>query len=381
MPVQDPDSLSRAWEWVTENGKVVKCSPCDTEAPVVEMVSNPNLLAHAVYTAFYEHYPLRLSPSVIWITILHGFCRFVYCEPEPFRFSFVKHQGKKELELFLPEFMYGSPENDWARAVKLMGDKIETEVGSNIRDLTQCTFSTASETDYSACQFMLMNLCQSYFKYTMRAGCGIPYIELLGSPEDWKMLDAKVNNLSQFENEEVKDFSTWVADLKVLTSHFVLAAEGKPDLCFWGSICNLMGGSGSVGSPMTGWISILFPTSVHEHLTMFRANPNPSRMGYRSKWSQAYEYAKEVGVETALSHLTEIQGCRARDQAYGGFGLSLDRIPAGVESCPVLYRWDDIGRKENLEFYAGLVSMHQQEDGALEVKSGWAVIHRSWEGE
>jgi hypothetical protein len=359
---KNPEDLSKAW---SRYGEVVKCSSCDSEAPVIEMFDKPNILACAVYKAFYEHYPLRLSPNEIWITILRGFSNFVYANPEAFRSSFVTHQGKKTLELFVPGFGYGNPGNDWAHSVQLMGDEIEKEVGENIRGLTECNFSNASATDHVTCQFMLMNLCKSYFNYEMCAGCGIPYIELLGTPEDWRILEGKVNALTQFENSEVKDFSTWVSDLKVLAGHFVSASEGSPDLCFWGSVCNLMGLSGIVGDPLTGWISILFPLKGSK---------------YYSRWNQAYEYAKAVGVDKALKVVGDAAAGDSWDTP-GGIGIDLCDIPSGVESCPVLMKWLDIGRKEKLEFYAGLVSMHQHPDGALEVKSGWAIIHKGWDDE
>jgi hypothetical protein len=58
--------------------------------------------------------------------------------------------------------------------------------------------------------------------------------------------------------------------------------------------------------------------------------------------------------------------------------VDLRDLHSGIQKCPVSFRWDDIGRDEKLEFYSGIVSMHQHRDGALEVRSGWAVISKGW---
>jgi hypothetical protein len=59
--------------------------------------------------------------------------------------------------------------------------------------------------------------------------------------------------------DESGRLTVWLDALLPALDHFVTAAEGHPDIAFWGSICNLCGVSGGVESPMTGWISVFFP--------------------------------------------------------------------------------------------------------------------------
>ena len=55
--------------------------------------------------------------------------------------------------------------------------------------------------------------------------------------------------------------------------------------------------------------------------------------------------------------------------------LQLKQIPSGMARAPVRMEWD-MGEPavEDYEFYGGLAAMHQHADGALEVRTGWAVV-------
>jgi hypothetical protein len=55
-------------------------------------VKNP--LIAAVYLSFSAHFPLILSPDVIWNTILQGVSTHVSKDPEKHRHAFVSHAGK-----------------------------------------------------------------------------------------------------------------------------------------------------------------------------------------------------------------------------------------------------------------------------------------------
>jgi len=87
----------------------------------------------------------------------------------------------------------------------------------------------------------------------MRCGCGIPSIELTGTLDDWKQLREKTEKLAQY------DLEWWIKELLPVIDKFVEACQGKPDLLFWNSVCNIYGASGMSTSPISGWVQVFFP--------------------------------------------------------------------------------------------------------------------------
>jgi hypothetical protein len=187
---------------------------------------------------------------------------------------------------------------------------------------------------------------------------------LLGTVDDWRLLRSKAEGLKQFEktgNDEVEHFSVWLAALLPALDHFVSAAEGRPDIAFWGSVCNLSGGSGGVGDPITGWISVFFP--------YLNAKNQLERNGTVRKWIELFQYAKTHGVEAALGEAES--GEREKCSVCG---IKLQNFPGGLASAPLVVEWLDAGIEQNLMFYGGICAVHQHTDGALEPRTGWAVV-------
>jgi len=60
--------------------------------------------------------------------------------------------------------------------------------------------------------------------------CGIPKIKLLGKPDDWKNLKARVEELKKF------DLDFWISILLPVLSKLIDASEGKIDKTFWNCI-------------------------------------------------------------------------------------------------------------------------------------------------
>jgi hypothetical protein len=143
--------------------------------------------------------------------------------------------------------------------------------------------------------------------------------------------------------------------------HFVSAAEGRPDIAFWGSVCNLAGASEGAGDPIPGWISVFFP-----YLDLKKELQRNDTLG---QWSILFQYAKTNGVETPLSE------AQRKDNKKCIFrGIKLSHFPTGLSSAPVLIKWADVGIEQDLKFYGGICAVHQHEDGALEPRTGWAVV-------
>ncbi len=386
LPTVSDEELRHAWKTL---GPVEAMSPLEAGGAVrpVKVFSSPNLFAAAVYDCFFKHLPLKISPDVVWTTITQGFAQYVLKHAEQLRHKFVNFQGKTKLTIRRPEFVKGSAHNDWPGVFPEFSEKIATYIGRQTQQLLENDFSTSSPTDKIVSNIVLMDAMQVYFEYEMLCGCGIPYIELLGTLADWesllakaralrpysvtacgdekKAVDAKTSQSSSQKDEgegegEGDVLEMWLNELVPVLEHFVLAAKGKADVTFWGSICNMRGASGMCGDPITGWIAAFFP-----YLENARRN---YAMG---QWRAGYEEAMLRGVDEVLAATTTV-----RDRWGGGIGFAhhLSDFPTGLASAPVNYVDEPTQESYPMAFYGGLTAIYQHPDGALEPRTGWAVI-------
>jgi hypothetical protein len=358
-PVISNDSLLKSW---SRFGEVRSFSKVETDVRPVEAFDSPNLFAASVYTAFFKHYPLKINPNVVWLTILQGFSHYVQDNHEELRSKFVSFEGKKTLKVFRPEFRYKNPNNDWENVFPDFANQIEKFIGSSTKELVECNFSNSTKTDQVVSHIALMDICKNYFHYMVCCGCGIPYIELMGTVDDWRLIRQKAGALETFCIEKDPHLKKWLDALLPALDHFVLAAENKPDICFWNSICNKSGASGMGCYPRaTGWISIFFPYLANDikHIGI--------------EWKNAYEFEKKKKEGKIIEEQKKKKRFHDEDAVFGG--VDLDHLPTGLSKAPVTVIWKDVGITEELAFYSGLTTMYQHEDGALEVRTGWAVIN------
>jgi hypothetical protein len=362
-PLSDTPVTDVASAVSDELGELVACYTPDTDVPVVATFASPNLLVSSVYNAFYDHYPLKLNPNVVWLTIAQGFAQYVNRHAEALRSKFVNHDKKKKILIVRRDFRYKSANNNWPSVFPQFAAELEKRTHGGVRELIECNFSNTTPTDRVSSHIALMDVCQQYFNYRMKCGCGFPRIDLMGTVEDWRTVRAKAEGLKQYALAEVQHFSVWLEALLPALDHFVEAAEGRPNLAFWGSVCNMRIGSGAPGDPVTGWINVFFP---------YVGGVGLVENGQCDVWAAAFQKAQELGVEEVL-RAADNANWQDKDPHWIYGAIQLDHFPTGLSSAPVHIRWDDVGIDQDVLFYGGMFAMHQHPDGALEVRTGWAV--------
>lgn len=354
--------------WMT-HGRVEACGVIDSSGVdyrLIKTFADGNVFASMVYKSFYEHLPMIIDPDVVWITIVQSFAKYVGMHSEELRDKFVTHQDKLTLVVARPEFIKGSKTNDWPGAIAEFRDQIKANTiavqGIDPVGLLECNFTTTSFNDKIVSHVAIMDTFQHYFKYEMLCGCGIPSIELTGTAGDWQTILTKVKSLLIFKVEPQQhiNLDEWVDDLVFVLEHFVAAVEGNVDITFWGSVCNMSGLSGKKGAPMTGWINAFFMFDKDGHVV-------------KCNIKEAVERAKTDGVANSLYNSQ--QDCGKFDGNYVHGGMKLDHFPSGVSSAPVQITWNNSLKSENYKFCGGLAVIEQRSsDGALRVKSGWAIV-------
>ncbi len=120
-----------------------------------------NILAEAIHTAFYHHYPLCLSPDVIWITIVQGLSYHVNLNSEKYRNFFVDFEGKKDISICRANFVKGSSNNDWAGVFPEFASEIAKHIGKEKVEIIDCNFSTTTGVERIASQIALMDAVSS----------------------------------------------------------------------------------------------------------------------------------------------------------------------------------------------------------------------------
>ena len=156
-------------------------------------------LIYGLAFAYNNHFPINVSPDMIWILILQGYSRFIDKYSELVREKYVNFEGKKTLFLNLfGKTLDMATEEDWSRLLYECTEKISDFVGKETILNLQSDFTTTNETTLLVSQTSIMSAMKNYFVYKGICGsCGISKIILEGTLEDWEKIKTKLNYLSK----------------------------------------------------------------------------------------------------------------------------------------------------------------------------------------
>eukprot|EP00730_Choanoeca_flexa_P003754 TRINITY_DN11492_c6_g3_i1.p1 TRINITY_DN11492_c6_g3~~TRINITY_DN11492_c6_g3_i1.p1 ORF type:complete len:384 (+),score=111.88 TRINITY_DN11492_c6_g3_i1:67-1218(+) len=346
-PKLRPNKEGFAPAWRTQ-GIIEALEPYDDSVTLVQTFSERNMLAEACTMAFFKHYPLVLSPDVIWLAIMQGFAKHVDANAEKLRSQFVDFEGKKELIVRRDNFVKGSPDNDWAGVFPEFCSQIGSFVGEPLVQTMEADFTTTTPGSKVASQITIMDTVKHYFKYTMMCGCGIPSITLKGTAEDWIKVREKAIQLKRF------DLDWWLSELLPVLDQFVAAAEGKADRDFWRSVVNVHGGSGMVTGPMTGWMQVFFP-----YLN------NSGKSNARALGAYKESYRAKINVTNWKGGFSNGIGSQ----------VEMKSIPPSLSKAPFTYKDLRTGKDHAMLFMSGITGVIQHQDTlALEPVITWAVL-------
>jgi len=319
--------VSRLEQAYTSNARLVACTDV---SPLVQ----------TAHDAFYEHRPIALSPDVVWFTIAQGFATHVNLNAEALRHHFVRHAGKLKLVVTRSDFLLGQ-KNPWPEAFAAFSSQIAEHVGK-LRDLVVADFSTTGPVERAATEVLLMDAFQAYFQYEMIAGCGIPRISLLGTPDDWRSVRRRAQQLSEYGLEH------WTSVLLPVLDRIVATAEGNDDPDFWCSFFHYQ--SGSMGASLTGWINVLFP-----YLVDWNTKRTTARNEYMASWRENFARPQRNWKDT--------------------LGPSMQEMPGGLAGAPVGVTDARTNVRHEMRFVAGMFGVVEDVTGVLAPEFGWAVTH------
>jgi len=256
LPMMNGFDLARKWA----HGAYLKSSFDDKSL----VYADDNAFFSMVCLAYAQHRPIVLSPDIMWIIICNGFSQYVNRDPEGFRGYLVNHEGKETLVIRT------TPETTTAQKVEKFAALIDKETKGDLAKLMTCDFSTTGMLERMVSQITLMDVVKPYFDYMeYMTGCGIPRVTLEGTPDDWKLLREKTQQLGKFGVEK------WTERLDPILAEFVAASEGKPDPDFWWDMAikgrpkdfHLKGDGGCLPlygpTPFDGWFLEFIPFDTY----------------------------------------------------------------------------------------------------------------------
>jgi hypothetical protein len=155
-------------------------------------------LIQGLVSAYKNHYPITVTPDMIWILVLQGFSRFMEKYAETVRDNFVNFQGKIDLNVLRLELTpYTATKKDWDGIMKEFVEKIGQNVGQDTIDNLECNFSSTTQVAQVTSHVSIMSGMKQYFNFKLyMAGCGISSITLEGSIQDWEKIKSKLEFLS-----------------------------------------------------------------------------------------------------------------------------------------------------------------------------------------
>ena len=226
-------------------------------------------LIQGLVLAYKNHYPITITPDMIWILVLQGFSRFMEKYDNLVRERFVNFKGKKDLKIERLQYSPSTATKEvWDGIIKEFVEKIGQHVGQETIDNLECNFSTTSQVAQVTSQVAIMSAMKQYFTYrVLMAGCGISSITLEGSIQDWEKIKSKLEFLS------TKALKWWTKHLIPIIDNIIATkkyynSKGKLNkelVEFWKGMIKLKG-KGDLYEPhiINGWIVKFIPNLTKE---------------------------------------------------------------------------------------------------------------------
>ena len=192
------------------------------------MYSNVPLL-NGFYTAHTNHCPIRIKPDDIWLLIVQAFSNHVNANSEELRSFFVNFDGKKTLTVKYPLSDISEVNR---KVLEDFSEQINKQMieylGEEILDTLTPDFSTTTYDSKIIGKISIMGAFKKYFDYEMMlCGCGIPYIILEGTADDYKKILEKAKSLKKYH------FGWYIEKILPHIQKMIDAKEGKIDVDYF----------------------------------------------------------------------------------------------------------------------------------------------------
>lgn len=336
------------------------------------MVDFKHTFIGTIGKAFNEHYPLVLSPDMIWLLIAQGFANHINLNAEKLRHLFVAREGKEKLNVRRDDFIKGE-NNDWANVFPEFVAQIKQNVKTDVHEVVATSFSTTTLTEKSVFELTLMDSMSAYFEYIVWTRCGIPEITLLGTEADWQKIIDHAKKLAQY------DLQWWIEPILPILEKIKETVQGNINQEFWQSMFKYQSMSGS--PKMSGWLVYFFPYTEWKI-----SGRNEREISERRKHILEDKNIKSFAQRQVIEESFIFEIHTVKNQNFTDFysieqeqwknpTLEFDNLPQGTTSTPFI--WKYFSMEFQMEFIAGFIGVSQDEKTlALKPEIAWAVAEK-----
>ena len=189
-------------------------------------------ILNGFYTAHANHYPIRLKPDDIWLLIIQSFSTHVNTNSEKLRYMFVNFEDKETIKIEYDLFTIDQVDKKIAEDFSIkINEKLKEYLGEDLIEILTPNFTTTTNDSKIVCKISIMSIFKKFFNYKMMlCGCGIPYLILEGTSEDYRKIISKAKYLRKY------DFEWYIDRIIPHIEKMAEAKEGKIDVEHFKSI-------------------------------------------------------------------------------------------------------------------------------------------------
>ncbi len=321
-------------------GRDVSFSPTTTDTSLRLVPLNGSGLISTVNICYGQHRPLVLSPDIIWMTIAQGVTTHINHSFKDLESKIFKKNKPNVIRVRNDSLEYGA--RHWIELVSEFTDSVKVYTKQGINQFLAPTFTTTTKTINTAYQANILYGYKKAFTYVGEGGCGIPYITLTGSKQDW--IDLKLN-LKKLDDLELE---YWRLELEPVLSEFISVFEGDININFWKNIYKEYSNYGIFA--VSGWIIKLYPYM--------------EVLGDR-------ELDKEKGMYKVEYEFIPNKFLHGDSYLYST--LSLSNFPNYKSDTKILWIDNFKQQETKMNLYSGIMAAKQYDDGSLKPWVTWAI--------
>ena len=189
------------------------------------------------------HSSIVFKPDTFWYTILCEIASVIKADPETYRSVFTSSPDKIDIKVEGVDPFY--------LPINLIKDELYKLVPVDV-DLFLPTFSTTTEMSRIAMLASFLETVSPYYNYMMYL-CGHPNVHILGSTEDWDMIEKRLRQLSS----ELRPLKPWFDKVIKLSSE-IKRSLTEENVEFWKTIFTeeRCGSGGQI--EISGWFASMF---------------------------------------------------------------------------------------------------------------------------
>jgi len=290
-----------------------------------------------LHYSFSHHRPFRITPDMVWLMILQGVSKHIHYNKDELQSELVNFTGTQKISVRRDLFKLHSLTNDWESVLPEISNKMKAHMDKGIYNMYIPQFSTTTSKETFVYEITMMDAMEDYFSIDIMTACGIPYIILEGSPEDWQWIKDQLPKLNSLGLE------FWTKSLIPIIDQLHASSQGNHNRRFWQSIYKWSSSSG--GDRATGWCTRFFP-----YLETKQSKPKLNK-------TLTADFFREYNGELAYR-----------------YGLSGEEFPAGRSTCD--FNWIYYNDTMPMQFVGGFVGLSQDSSFVLKPEIDWFICNK-----